>query len=435
MFDSLIGDRRPLAWVLEFWPVFATAFVSSLAATFLCERVAIRLGLLDRPDHRVKTHREPVAHLGGVAMLVGLTAGLLAGVYLFRRDRGFPREIQWQFMVHPVARGSEESRPRDVGGECPRRVGCYSLGSVLQGLLKETAMERREFVKRGVLGGTGIWLGANLTPAIAGSAGDLTAGDVHEYLRSLGREWIDPENTVDTFKSGRPETPVKGIAVGWLSYFDTLRQSVARGCNLFVTHEPTYYNHRDTDQSVFSFEVAARKRAFIEENGLTIIRCHDVWDRVPGIGIPDAWGRYLGWRKVVREQTFYRVYELPAVAAGELARQVAGKVASLGQTGVQLVGPADRVIRTVAIGTGAITSLRTMIGELKADIALCTDDGFTYWRDGAMAIDMGYPVIVVNHACSEEVGMVELANHLRGKYPAVPVHHIAQKCMFTTVFA
>jgi len=202
-----------------------------------------------------------------------------------------------------------------------------------------------------------------------------------------------------------------------------------------VTHEPTYYNHRDTDESVFSFEIARRKKAFIEENGLTIIRCHDVWDRVPRMGIPDAWGQYLGWKKVVRQQTFYRVYELPPTAAGELARQVAAKVAPLGQSGVQLIGPADRIVRTVAIGTGAITSFRTMITDLKADLALCTDDGFTYWSDGAMAIDMGYSVIVVNHPCAEEIGMVQLANHLKEKYPAIPVHHIAQKCMFTTIRA
>ncbi|MGE5294205.1 MAG: hypothetical protein ACM3VT_05200, partial [Solirubrobacterales bacterium] len=153
-------------------------------------------------------------------------------------------------------------------------------------------MDRREFVKTSMFGGAGAWLAGSSLASAAASTRDLTAGDVHEHLRSLGREWIDPQNTVDTFKSGRPEMPVKGIAVAWMSYFDALREAVAKGCNLFVTHEPTYYNHTDTDQSVFAFEIARQKKAFIEDNGLTIIRCHDVWDRVPGIGIPDAWGQY-----------------------------------------------------------------------------------------------------------------------------------------------
>jgi UDP-GlcNAc:undecaprenyl-phosphate GlcNAc-1-phosphate transferase len=81
--------------MLQFWPVLAAAFVSSLAATALCKRVAIRFGIVDRPDNRVKTHKEPVAYLGGVGMLIGLTVGVLAGLYLLRTDAVFPRELRW----------------------------------------------------------------------------------------------------------------------------------------------------------------------------------------------------------------------------------------------------------------------------------------------------------------------------------------------------
>jgi UDP-GlcNAc:undecaprenyl-phosphate GlcNAc-1-phosphate transferase len=95
MFDSLIGDKRPLSWVLQFWPVLPVAFFCSLAATALCQRVAIRFGIVDRPDNRVKTHKEPIAYLGGVGMLIGLTVGVLAGVYLLRTDVAFDRELRW----------------------------------------------------------------------------------------------------------------------------------------------------------------------------------------------------------------------------------------------------------------------------------------------------------------------------------------------------
>jgi len=95
MFDSLIGGERPLDWVLRFWPVLAAAFVSALAATMLCKKVALRFGIVDRPDNRVKTHREPIAYLGGIGMLVGLTVGVFAGIYLLRRDTAFPQELRW----------------------------------------------------------------------------------------------------------------------------------------------------------------------------------------------------------------------------------------------------------------------------------------------------------------------------------------------------
>ncbi|OHB66937.1 MAG: hypothetical protein A2Y77_18345 [Planctomycetes bacterium RBG_13_62_9] len=95
MFDSLIGRERPVGWVLQFWPVAATAFVSSLAATALCKKTAIRLGLVDRPDNVIKTHNGPVAYLGGVGMLVGLAIGILVGLVVLRGDASFSQELRW----------------------------------------------------------------------------------------------------------------------------------------------------------------------------------------------------------------------------------------------------------------------------------------------------------------------------------------------------
>lgn len=69
----------------------------------------------------------------------------------------------------------------------------------------------------------------------------------------------------------------------------------------------------------------------------------------------------------------------------------------------------------------------------RADMAICTDDGFVYWRDGAYAIDAGFPVALVNHPVSEEYAMGLLADHLRRKFPHVPVHHIAESCMYKLV--
>jgi len=80
IFDNLIGPAKPVTWALQFWPVFAASLVGALGATWLCKKIALKFGIVDKPDHLVKTHREPIAYLGGLGMLVGLTVGVLAGI-------------------------------------------------------------------------------------------------------------------------------------------------------------------------------------------------------------------------------------------------------------------------------------------------------------------------------------------------------------------
>jgi len=166
---------------------------------------------------------------------------------------------------------------------------------------------------------------------------------------------------------------------------------------------------------------------------LIILRCHDLWDQMPREGIPDAWGELLGLGEAIDGEGFFRVYDGAGRTALEVAQQVTARTRHLGQEAVELIGPADKTVTRVAIGTGAITPFLTFIEEYKADLAICTDDGISYWRDRAFAIDMGIPLIVVNHAASEEAGMMSLASHLRAKFFHIPIHHIPQRCMYRLV--
>jgi putative NIF3 family GTP cyclohydrolase 1 type 2 len=266
----------------------------------------------------------------------------------------------------------------------------------------------------------------------------MRAKHLQAHLRSLNGGWVDPEHTVDTFKAGDSETEVAGIAVAWMSTRRALEQALALGCNVFVTHEPTYYTHEDdAAHPTAQLPVAREKRSFIEESGLVIIRCHDLWDQVPVMGIPDTWGFALALGEAVGGEGYFRVYDVSGRTAGDVARQVALRTGLFGQEAVQLIGDPATPVSRVVIGTGAITPLFEVIAEFGeshgVDLAICTDDGFTYWKHGAYALDAGFPVIIVNHATSEEAGMGALADHLRAQFPDVPVHFIREGCMYQLV--
>ena len=89
MFDNLIGPERPVSWVLQFWPVLVFSFVSALVATSLCKKIALKFGIVDKPDNLVKTHKGSIAYLGGIGMLTGLTVGMLTGVYCLHDHEHF----------------------------------------------------------------------------------------------------------------------------------------------------------------------------------------------------------------------------------------------------------------------------------------------------------------------------------------------------------
>jgi putative NIF3 family GTP cyclohydrolase 1 type 2 len=290
----------------------------------------------------------------------------------------------------------------------------------------ESGMGRREFIYTA----PGVAAAMAAVGSTAAQQDELTAGDVRKYLMDLDGGWVKRGDTVDTFKSGSAQSPVRGIAVAWMPYTWALKRARELSCDLFVTHEPTYYNHRDNDESIFRFGAVRQKREFIESSGITILRCHDMWDQFPDEGIPMAWGKLLELGEPIEGGGYFYVYDGKGSRAVALARAIARRVASMGQPGIQFIGDGDRPVKRLVVGCGAITPMLEFIDNYKADMAVCSDDGFTYWRDGAFAIDTGFPVAVVNHPVTEEYGVKLLAARLKQQFPQVPVHYIPQNCMY-----
>jgi len=56
--------------------VFVVSFVVAILATPVMRRLAIANGIVDRPDEARKSHRFPIAYLGGVGVFLGIIAGI-----------------------------------------------------------------------------------------------------------------------------------------------------------------------------------------------------------------------------------------------------------------------------------------------------------------------------------------------------------------------
>ncbi len=99
LLENFIGPKRSLDWVFHFWPVLALSFISAFVATWLCKKIALKYGIVDRPDNLVKTHKGSIAYLGGIGILVGLTVGIFTGIYFLHREEYFSSAFNWLVAV------------------------------------------------------------------------------------------------------------------------------------------------------------------------------------------------------------------------------------------------------------------------------------------------------------------------------------------------
>lgn len=280
--------------------------------------------------------------------------------------------------------------------------------------------------------------GLSPEPAPPAAAAPLLARDVAAHLRSIVA--VD-EPSVDRIVVGDPGTEVTGIGTCWLPYWETCRQAVRDGVNLLVVHEPAFYTHWDLDEKspdLFGASAAGRqaylgavgkKKDWIVENKLVVIRCHDVLDKVGGWGIPFAFGEALGFgaADIIRSRPYYNVYKVEPRPAAEVARAVARRLAALRQPGVAFYGDRDRVVASVGAGTGCTCDPIEFM-DLRPDLFIALDDVVRTWTQTVYARDTGHPLIVINHGTSEETGMRGLAGHLRKAYPGRQVVHYSQGC-------
>lgn len=257
----------------------------------------------------------------------------------------------------------------------------------------------------------------------------MKAIELYEHFKSRG-DWVNWDNTCDGILWGDEETEVTGIAVCWTSNFHQLKTAKEKGCNLYVCHEPLYHY---SERGEMSHPNEGEKNKFLNESNMVVYRCHDFWDVMPEIGIVDSWSKFLGFTETPAANIrFYNAHDLPAgITLESLARQIAEKVAELGQDVVNYIGDPDKKVKRIAVGTGAITNYRSMF-SLGADVLLLTDDGTRLWESAVWSEDTGIPLILVNHATAEEPGMRDLAAYLDKEF-SVPVHLIPQGCLYKSV--
>jgi putative NIF3 family GTP cyclohydrolase 1 type 2 len=263
---------------------------------------------------------------------------------------------------------------------------------------------------------------AALLPS-CGAAQTSTAADV---IHRIQQRYPAPvADTVDTIKAGDPATPVTGIATTFLDTMEVLREANRRGLNLVVTHEPTFYNHRDSTAFFSTDPVYKEKLAFIEQHHMVVFRLHDeIHGTAPDhieLGLVEA----LGWQGYIQPNDPYHA-TIPPISLAALAKQLQTRLKA---NTLRVVGDPNLMITHVALVPGAagletqVTALRSEAVELLIAGEASEWETVEYVRD-ATAQGRHKALILLGHEVSEEPGMEKCAEDLRLVFPAMKVEHI-----------
>ncbi|MBQ2729612.1 MAG: Nif3-like dinuclear metal center hexameric protein [Clostridia bacterium] len=238
-----------------------------------------------------------------------------------------------------------------------------------------------------------------------------------EVMREvIGGEWIDNNKswTVDCLKIGDPECEVTKIGTCLTATPDVIREAGEWGCQLLITHEPTFYNHVDVFDE--NSRLSVMKRELIEKYGLTIYRYHDSM-HMAGVDLVNLdFIDKMGWVGDFDNDVYF-VSKEPM----EVRDIVEGIKKNMGLKHPRIVGKTD----------GKITKIKLNLGHRGGDSYREFAEGNEWemviggelceWADGEPIRDAAQfgeqkTLLILGHAGSEKSSMEALARSIDKKF-------------------
>jgi len=251
-----------------------------------------------------------------------------------------------------------------------------------------------------------------------------TAGSVIKNIISHTGAGNIP-NTVDVIKTGDAQTPVTGIITCMFASMNVLKKAVEMNCNLIITHEPVFYNHRDETGQFNSDPVFLEKKKYIDDHKLVIWRFHDYVHSLKPDAIDYGMVRKIGWLNYASEGEPNTI-TLPETTLNGVLQHLK-KV--FPENTFNVVGDPDMKVTKVMFSAGAPGSSAhfNLLRRQDTDLVVAGEvpqwETYEYVRD---AVNQGKKkaIIFLGHIPSEESGMEYAAEWLRGFIKDVPVSFV-----------
>lgn len=264
-----------------------------------------------------------------------------------------------------------------------------------------------------------------LAAASRSAYAQTTAAEVVGRIKAASGVTLS-DRTVDTFKAGDPNAPIKGIAVVMMATLDALKEASRRNLNFVITHEPTYFTARDT-LAVLESEndsILAIKRKFIADHGMVIWRFHDTPHAMHPDMIRAGMVKALGWEKKATDSTWI-TFDIGPTKVSDLRAFLAARLSA---SAIRIAGNPSTRVRRVALTEGfpGFAANRHAIQPGIDALVMGEDHEWESIEYANDAISEGRlkALIVVGHIASEEEGMREAARWIKTLVKEVPVQFV-----------
>ena len=240
------------------------------------------------------------------------------------------------------------------------------------------------------------------------------------------------EKTCDQLIEGSWDVQVTGVVTTFMSTVDVIRKTIALGCNLIITHEPTYFTGSDRIDWIKADPVYQKKKALFDDNRISIWRYHDHMHSGNTDLIYAGLLKDLGWTDYLdRKFPQPHCYTIPSTSVTNLTEFLKK---TLGLRVIRIVGNPEMKCSRVGIlvgggslGLGQEEMPARLMNDEQLDVMICGE--ITEWtlsayvRDAA-ALGFDKVMIIVGHERSEEPGMKEMAKWLQPMLKNTPVHFL-----------
>jgi putative NIF3 family GTP cyclohydrolase 1 type 2 len=229
--------------------------------------------------------------------------------------------------------------------------------------------------------------------------------------------------TVDTLKSGKPDTVVTGIVVTSFATIEVIRKTIDLGANFIICHEPTFYNHQDDTKWLANDEVYNYKAELLKKHNIAVWRNHDYIHRLVPDGVRIGVLDKLGWKNY---EAGNNVLNVPKITLSNLIAELKSK---LNIQMVRYIGKPDQLCSKLLLLPGAVGVRDHLSGiaKYKPDVLICGElsewETAEYVRD-AEASGQNISLIVLGHIASEEPGSDFVLNWLAKNVPSIKATHI-----------